>query len=119
MDANQPLSALEQRDEFLARHIGPDATESAAMLAAVGAASFDELIDQTVPASIRLDKPLAIPAPLREHEALAKLKAIAAKNVVTQSLIGLGYYDTLTPKVILRNLLENPGWYTAYTPYQA
>jgi glycine dehydrogenase len=114
-----PLSALEQRDEFLARHIGPDAAETAAMLSAVGAASLDELIGQTVPASIRLAQPLAIPAPLREHEALAQLKTIAAKNVVQKSLIGLGYYDTLTPKVILRNLLENPGWYTAYTPYQA
>ncbi|GIK24505.1 MAG: glycine dehydrogenase (decarboxylating) [Betaproteobacteria bacterium] len=93
------------------------------MLAAVGAASLDELIGQTVPASIRLAQPLSsfanLPAPLREHEALAKLKAIAAKNVIRKSLIGMGYHDTLTPKVILRNLLENPGWYTAYTPYQA
>ena len=114
-----PLSALEQRDEFLARHIGPDAAETKAMLAAVGASSLEELIGQTVPAAIRLAQPLSIPAPLREHEALAALKAIAAKNVVRKSLIGLGYYDTLLPKVILRNLLENPGWYTAYTPYQA
>lgn len=114
-----PLSALEQRDEFLARHIGPDAAETAAMLAAVGAASLDELIGQTVPASIRLAQPLPLAGPLREHEALARLKTIAAKNVVKKSLIGMGYYDTLTPKVILRNLLENPGWYTAYTPYQA
>ncbi|MBZ0126343.1 MAG: aminomethyl-transferring glycine dehydrogenase, partial [Rhodocyclaceae bacterium] len=121
--SHTPLSALEQRDEFLARHIGPDAAETAAMLAAVGAASLDELIGQTVPASIRLAQPLSsfanLPAPLREHEALAKLKAIAAKNVIRKSLIGMGYHDTLTPKVILRNLLENPGWYTAYTPYQA
>jgi len=114
-----PLSALEQRDEFIARHIGPDAAETAAMLAAVGASSLDELIEQTVPAAIRLAGPPALPGPMREHEALAKLKALAAKNVLKKSLIGLGYYDTLTPKVILRNLLENPGWYTAYTPYQA
>ncbi len=118
-----PLSALEQRDEFLARHIGPDAAETAAMLAAVGASSLDELIGQTVPAAIRLAKPLAsfanLAGPMREHEALAKLKTIASKNVLKKSLIGLGYYDTLLPKVILRNLLENPGWYTAYTPYQA
>ncbi|MCZ2173643.1 MAG: aminomethyl-transferring glycine dehydrogenase [Burkholderiales bacterium] len=114
-----PLSALEQRDEFIARHIGPDAAETAAMLAAVGASSLDELIGQTVPAAIRLAQPLPLPGPLREHEALAKLKTIAAKNVVKKSLIGMGYHDTLTPKVILRNLLENPGWYTAYTPYQA
>ncbi len=119
MNTYLSLSALEQHDEFIARHIGPDAAETAAMLAAVGAASLDELIGQTLPASIRLAQPLAIPAPLREHEALAKLKAIAAKNAVMKSLIGMGYYDTLTPKVILRNLLENPGWYTAYTPYQA
>jgi len=114
-----PLSALEQHDEFLARHIGHDGYEMAAMLAAVGAASLDELIAQTVPAAIRLEKPLPLPGPQREHEALAKLKAIAAKNVLQKSLIGMGYYGTLLPKVILRNVLENPGWYTAYTPYQA
>ncbi len=117
--SNVPLSALEQRDEFIARHVGPDAAETAAMLAAVGAASLDQLIEQTVPAAIRLAQPLPLAGPLREHEALAKLKTIAKKNQVRKSLIGMGYHDTLTPKVILRNLLENPGWYTAYTPYQA
>ncbi len=119
MPLNQPLSALEQRDEFIARHIGPCTTEMAAMLAAIGADSLDQLIDQTVPAAIRLPADLPLPAPRREHEALADLKAIAGKNVVAKSCIGMGYYDTLTPKVILRNVLENPGWYTAYTPYQA
>ncbi len=119
MPLNQPLSALEQRDEFIARHIGPCTTEMAAMLAAIGADSLDQLIDQTVPAAIRLPADLPLPAPRREHEALADLKAIASKNVVAKSCIGMGYYDTLTPKVILRNVLENPGWYTAYTPYQA
>jgi glycine dehydrogenase len=113
------LAQLEQHDEFVARHIGHDEAELAAMLAAVGAASLDELIAQTVPAAIRSAAPLALPGPRREHEALAALKAIAAKNVVKKSLIGMGYYDTLTPKVIVRNVLENPGWYTAYTPYQA
>ncbi len=113
------LSALEQRDEFLHRHIGPNADEQAEMLAAVGAKSLDALIEQTVPAAIRLPAPLPLAAPLREHEALARIKALAAKNVVKKSLIGMGYYDTLTPKVILRNVMENPGWYTAYTPYQA
>ncbi len=117
--SHTPLCALEQRDEFLARHIGPDAAETAAMLAAIGASSLDELIGQTVPAAIRLATPLALPGPQREHEALDRLDAIAAKNVLKKSLIGLGYYGTLLPKVILRNLLENPGWYTAYTPYQA
>ncbi|WP_265941622.1 aminomethyl-transferring glycine dehydrogenase [Dechloromonas sp. A34] len=119
MPLNQPLSALEQRDEFIARHIGPCPTEMAAMLAAIGADSLEQLIDQTVPAAIRLPADLALPAPRREHEALADLKAIASKNVVNKSCIGMGYYDTLTPKVILRNVMENPGWYTAYTPYQA
>ena len=114
-----PLSALEQHDEFIHRHLGPNAVEQATMLAAIGAGNLDDLIDQTVPAGIRLSAPLPLAAPLREHEALARIKALAAKNVVKKSLIGMGYYDTLTPKVILRNVLENPGWYTAYTPYQA
>jgi glycine dehydrogenase len=119
MPLNQPLSALEQRDEFIGRHIGPCATEIAAMLAAIGATSLEQLIDQTVPAAIRLPADLPLPAPRREHEALAALKAIARRNVVNRSCIGMGYYDTLTPTVILRNVMENPGWYTAYTPYQA
>ena len=119
MSLNQPLAALEQHDEFIGRHIGPCASEMTAMLAAIGAASLDELIDQTVPAAIRLPGDLPLPAPRREHEALADLKAMAAKNVINRSCIGMGYYDTLTPKVILRNLMESPGWYTAYTPYQA
>jgi len=119
MPLNQPLSVLEQHDEFIARHIGPCATEMATMLAAIGADSLEQLIDQTVPAAIRLPADLPLPAPRREHEALADLKAIASKNVVNKSCIGMGYYDTLTPKVILRNVMENPGWYTAYTPYQA
>ncbi len=119
MPLNLPLSALEQSDEFISRHIGPCAAETTAMLAAIGAASVEQLIDQTVPAAIRLPADLPLPAPRREHEALADLKAIAGKNKINKSCIGMGYYDTLTPKVILRNVLENPGWYTAYTPYQA
>ncbi len=114
-----PLSALEQHDEFIHRHIGPCAAEMTEMLAAIGAESIEQLIDQTVPAAIRLPADLPLPAPKREHEALAELKAIARKNVIARSCIGMGYYDTLTPKVILRNVMENPGWYTAYTPYQA
>ena len=119
MPLTQPLAALEQHDEFIGRHIGPSAAEMTEMLAAIGAASLDALIDQTVPAAIRLPADLPLPAPRREHEALADLKAMAGKNVVNKSCIGMGYYDTLTPKVILRNVMENPGWYTAYTPYQA
>ncbi len=114
-----PLAQLEQRDAFIGRHIGPNANEIATMLAAVGAPDLDALIDQTVPPSIRLAAPLPLAGPKPEHEALADLRAIAAKNVVKKSLIGMGYYGTLTPAVILRNVLENPGWYTAYTPYQA
>ncbi len=119
MNEQPTLSTLEQHDEFIARHIGPDAGDIATMVAAIGVNSLDELIDQTVPAAIRLPAAMPLAGPRREHEALAALKAIAAKNVVKKSLIGMGYYDTLTPKVILRNVLENPGWYTAYTPYQA
>src|SRR5574337_1789695 len=114
-----PLADLELRDDFQSRHLGPNPGEIAAMLAAIGAPSMDALMDQTVPAAIRLPSPLDLPAGKPEHEALAELKAIAAKNVCKRSLIGLGYYDTLTPGVILRNVMENPGWYTAYTPYQS
>ena len=119
MQNSSPLSVLEQHDDFIARHIGPDDKDIAAMLAAIGAASLDELIAQTVPAAIRLAAPLALPEAKSEHEALADIKAIAAKNTAKKSLIGMGYHDTITPKVILRNVMENPGWYTAYTPYQA
>lgn len=119
MSAQPPLAALEQRDEFLARHVGHDPQELSAMLAVAGAASLDQLIGETVPAAIRLAAPPVLPEPRREHEALAQLKAVAAKNVLAKSMIGMGYHDTLTPKVIVRNVLENPGWYTAYTPYQA
>jgi glycine dehydrogenase len=114
-----PLATLEQGDDFIRRHLGPCASELPALLAAVGVDSLDTLIDQTVPAGIRLPAPLAIGEPTPEHVALARLKAIAGKNVLKKSLIGMGYYDTITPKVILRNVMENPGWYTAYTPYQA
>ncbi len=116
---NLPLSALEQRDDFIGRHIGPDAVETAAMCADIGTGSLAALIEETVPAAIRLAAPLPLDTAMPEHEALAKLRAIAGKNVAKRSLIGLGYYDTILPRVILRNLLENPGWYTAYTPYQA
>ena len=119
MTTTHPLSTLEQHDEFIARHIGPDTSDIASMIAAIGAGSLDDLIAQTVPNTIRLPAPLALAGPQREHEALAALKTIAGKNVVKKSLIGMGYHDTLMPKVIMRNVLENPGWYTAYTPYQA
>ena len=115
----RPLAELEQRDEFVARHVGPDEDEVQQRLAAVGVDSLAALIDATVPAAIRLNRPLDLPAPMPEQAALAKLRMIAEKNSVKKSCIGLGYYGTHTPSVILRNLFENPGWYTAYTPYQA
>ena len=114
-----PLFDLEQNDEFIGRHIGTNEADAAAMLGVIGASSLEALIDQTVPAAIRLPADLPLPAPRREHQALADLRAIADLNIINQSFIGMGYYGTLTPAVILRNVMENPGWYTAYTPYQA
>ncbi len=119
MPNTQSLSALEQRDEFIARHIGPSPDDIPAMLGTIGAPSLEALIDQTVPAAIRLPEPLALAEPRPEAEALAALKAIAGKNKLNKSLIGMGYAATRMPAVIQRNVLENPGWYTAYTPYQA
>ncbi|MDP1958042.1 MAG: glycine dehydrogenase (aminomethyl-transferring), partial [Rhodocyclaceae bacterium] len=117
--STQTLTELEHSGEFIARHIGPSPAEQTAMLAVLGVASLDELIAQTVPASIRLPADLPLPQPQTEHAALAQLKALAAQNQIKKSCIGLGYYGTYTPPVIQRNLFENPGWYTAYTPYQA
>ncbi len=110
---------LAPSDTFIHRHIGPRDEEVTAMLQAVGAGSLDELMAQTVPAAIRLKKPLALDEPRGEHETLVELKHIAQKNQVWRSLIGMGYHATITPAVIRRNILENPGWYTQYTPYQA
>ncbi|UBO72629.1 aminomethyl-transferring glycine dehydrogenase [Aeromonas rivuli] len=114
----QSLFELEQKTNFLRRHIGPGESELRALLATVGAESLDDLISQTVPAAIRREAPLGIGAPMTEVEALAKLKGYAAQNRIAKSYIGMGYHDTHVPHVILRNVLENPGWYTAYTPYQ-
>ncbi len=114
-----PLRELENTTEFLARHIGVDAADEALMLKAVGAGSRRELIDGIVPRSIARKSPMDIPPAITEAAALAELKAIASKNQIFKSYIGQGYYDTHTPGVILRNILENPAWYTAYTPYQA
>jgi glycine dehydrogenase len=112
------LAQLEQRDDFVGRHVGPDDTETRAMLDALGLESLDQLIDKVIPASILSAAPLALPEGRSEPEALAMLRAIAHKNRVLRSFIGTGYHDTFTPTVILRNVLENPAWYTAYTPYQ-
>jgi glycine dehydrogenase len=105
--------------DFPARHIGPDETDEAAMLRALGVGTLDELAAETVPADIRFAGALDLPAPVDEAAILGELRALAAKNQIWKSFIGLGYYDCITPPVILRNILENPGWYTAYTPYQA
>jgi glycine dehydrogenase len=105
-------------DTFADRHIGPSAADVEHMLAALGVASLDELLDQAVPASIRDDKPLELEDAVSEPDALARLRALAERNEVVTSLIGAGYYGTHTPGVILRNVLESPAWYTAYTPYQ-
>lgn len=112
------LYELEQHDDFIARHIGSSAADTQAMLQTVGAESLDALITSTVPANILTNAPLALDDSRSESETLAYLKSLAAQNVVAKSYIGLGYYDTIVPPVILRNVLENPGWYTAYTPYQ-
>ncbi|WP_313485364.1 aminomethyl-transferring glycine dehydrogenase [Stutzerimonas kunmingensis] len=112
------LSQLQQPDAFLRRHLGPDQGEQQAMLDALGLSSREQLIEQTVPPAIRLQAELNLPPALDEQAALAKLRGYAEQNQLWTSLIGMGYHGTITPPVILRNVLENPGWYTAYTPYQ-
>ncbi|ROU05329.1 aminomethyl-transferring glycine dehydrogenase [Lysobacter enzymogenes] len=113
------LRDLEHHDAFIERHIGPNDAEIGHMLEQVGYASLEALTDAIVPGSIKSPQPLALPPAIGEVEALARIRAIASKNQVLRSFIGRGYYGTHTPNVILRNILENPAWYTAYTPYQA
>ncbi|MBU0641141.1 MAG: aminomethyl-transferring glycine dehydrogenase [Planctomycetes bacterium] len=110
---------LSPSDTFVHRHIGPREDDIERMLAAIGCDSLDALVDATAPATIRLSAPLRLGPPRGEHESLAELRAIAERNEVYRSLIGMGYYDCIVPPIILRNILENPGWYTQYTPYQA
>ena len=112
------LSELEHSQEFLGRHIGPTPAQQAEMARTLGFDSLEALIDATVPARIRNQAPMDLAAPQTEQAVLARLRAIAGKNRVLKSYIGTGYHDTYTPAVIQRNVLENPGWYTAYTPYQ-
>ena len=106
-------------DRFRNRHIGPNAEEAKEMLKVIGADSLDTLVAQTIPASIRLKKPLDLPPAVSEYEYLQELKARAGQNKLFRNFIGMGYYETIVPPVIQRNILENPGWYTQYTPYQA
>ena len=121
----QPLPTSNQErspspvDSFSRRHIGPGPEDVEKMVSAVGCHSLDELIDEAIPSPIRLQKSLQLPTACSEQEALAELKTIMSKNKVTRSYIGMGYYGCFTPPVIQRSILENPGWYTAYTPYQA
>ena len=118
MNINTPLRSLQESESFIGRHIGPDDHDTHAMLSELGYGSLSDLIRATVPDVIALNRPLALAAPSSEQEALGRLKHLAQQNKLHRSLIGLGYFDTVTPPVILRNVLENPGWYTAYTPYQ-
>src|SRR5207253_9203081 len=113
------LARLLGRDEFAGRHLGSDVAEQREMLAALGVESLDALMAQVVPAGIRLREPLALGEPTTELQASAELSAHAVLNDVWRNFIGMGYYGTHTPAVIQRNVFENPGWYTAYTPYQA
>ena len=106
-------------DRFVNRHLGPRANEINEMLEFVGASSMDELIEQTVPSNIRLKEPLKLKEGLTERQYFREILKLASKNKVFNTYIGMGYYDTITPAVILRNVLENPAWYTSYTPYQA
>jgi glycine dehydrogenase len=119
MDVLAELAALEAADSFVSRHIGPSEADIAAMLHAVGAATLEDLAAKTVPPAIRSNRALELPPPIDEAAVVAELRGLAAKNSVKKSLIGMGYHGTHTPPVIQRNVLENPGWYTAYTPYQA
>ena len=115
----QPTRTSADPDTFVRRHIGPSAAEIDEMLSALGYSSLDEFIDATIPETIRARKPLGIGEPRTEHDVLNEIRRIADRNKVFRSYLGLGYHDTLMPPVIQRNILENPGWYTAYTPYQS
>src|SRR5467141_1651143 len=112
-------AAIPSAESFVPRHVGPDERDVAEMLKTLGFASLDALIDATVPRKIRLRQGLSLPKGLTELEVLTYFRALAARNQVFRSFIGMGYSDCVTPPVIQRNILENPGWYTAYTPYQA
>ncbi len=113
------MKKFEFTDKFINRHIGPDESEINEMLEEIGVSGLDELISKTIPGNIRTGKKLSLPEPLTEHEILEDLKTLASQNKIFKSYIGMGYYDTVTPAVIVRNILENPGWYTQYTPYQS
>ncbi|MFM7710169.1 MAG: glycine dehydrogenase (aminomethyl-transferring), partial [Ferruginibacter sp.] len=112
-------NGLSTNNEFINRHIGPSASETNEMLDFLKASSVDELINKTIPAAIRNDKPLTVGDGMSEYAYLCHLQQIASENTIFRNYIGKGYYPTITPSVILRTIFENPGWYTQYTPYQA
>ncbi|MFQ5807518.1 MAG: aminomethyl-transferring glycine dehydrogenase, partial [Phycisphaerae bacterium] len=114
-----PKDLLKPSDTFIHRHLGPSDEDIKEMLATLGCDSLDALVDETIPTAIRLKEPLKLGCPRGEHELLAELRSIGEKNQVFRSMIGMGYYDCIVPPIIQRNILENPGWYTQYTPYQA
>ena len=118
MTNNNLLAQLNDNLDFISRHNGPDLAQQQHMLKALSLDSVEQMIDKTVPDNIRLLQPMTLAKPQSEVEMLAALKGMASKNKVNRSYIGQGYYDTHVPHVILRNVFENPGWYTAYTPYQ-
>ena len=119
MTETRSLDSIEMRDDFATRHIGPTLHDIGAMLEVIGVPTIADLLDRTVPVSIRNDQPLGLDPALTEIEAVEALRAMAERNRPLVSMIGMGYYGTITPPVVLRNVLENPAWYTAYTPYQA
>jgi glycine dehydrogenase len=119
MSANNTLEWLPETDSFLQRHIGPRSRDAEEMLTMLGLSGMDELIDKTVPSSIRIQRPLNLGLPRTEHAVLKEIRELASKNRIFRSFIGMGYHDCVIPPVIQRNILENPGWYTHYTPYQA
>ena len=118
MPIRPSLTELTAADDFVGRHIGPDGDDQAVMLKVLGLSSLTELLDETVPAAIRMDGMLPLPGPRSVEDVLGQLKALAGRNERRTSLIGMGYFGTITPPVVARNVLENPAWYTAYTPYQ-
>ena len=113
------MNIFEHPDQFVNRHIGPGHDDIKEMLKTIGVDSFDQLINETIPSSIRLNEPLKLSKPVTEYRFIENLKKIAERNKIFKSYIGMGYYNTITPSVIQRNIFENTGWYTQYTPYQA
>ena len=116
---SESLIILEKSGDFIRRHIGPDTAQIAAMLKSLDLETLDDIVERAIPAAILSQKPFALRDTISEQEVIADLNRMCQRNQIFISMIGMGYYDTILPEVIKRNVLENPGWYTAYTPYQA